>query len=267
MINYDQLLYNNLKHIEEKKKEELNKLLIKKGITTRKTDKITVNADYTHEYMYIFSERGYAYRITHRNKMLFDEMCKKIKYLAGNDNPILLKNPYDFSNFLFIKKIYPNAKFIFIHRNPVHVINSIMNLWKIHLSEKNEFLALYYKRYDKIYSNPLTRFMSRMYYDYKFPLGIFEIIHRSANDVKYYLKNVEYLPKEDYVSIRYEELCEKPNQVINGILNFLNLESSDIDFSGFIKPRKLSILPIVSSLKPYIFRRMKSYFQCFEYKI
>lgn len=266
VLNFDRLLYDHVKNIEEKEKNKINNLLKEKGITNRKTDNVEVSADYEHEYVYIFSQRNYPWKINEESKELFETLCKKIKYISGNDKPILLKNPYDYPNFLYIKKTYPNAKFVFIQRNPLEVISSNMRLWKTRLKAKDEFASMYSKEYDGIYKNPLLIFASRVYFTFKFPPGIFEVIWRAKNGTKYYLKNIKYLSKDDYISLRYEDLCERPTEIIKNILNFLDLKS-DKDFRGYIKPRKLNLTPEVRFLKKFIFKRMKAYFNYFGYKV
>lgn len=264
ILNYDMLLYNYVNGLEDKKKDELNNLFKSKGITNRKTDYMEVTSDYVHEYVYIFSERNYPSKITHKNKELFDNICKKLSYISGNDNPILLKNPYDYPNFLFIKKIYPNAKFIFIHRNPLSVISSTMLLWKTLLTNKNEYTALFSKSYSRSYGNPLIRFMMRMYYTSRVPIGIFDVLNRSVKGNKYFLENIVQISKDDYISITYESLCKNPNKVISDIMSFLNIQS-DIDFSKFIKPRKLKLIPEVKFIKKFIFKMMRPYFDYHKY--
>lgn len=266
LLNYDELIYNHINNLEEKKKKEFNNFLIKKGITNRKTDNIMVSSNYEHEYVYFFSQRNLPVTLSEKNKEVFENMCKKIQFISENDKPILLKNPYDFPNFLKIKKFFPEAKFVFIHRNPLEVISSIMRLWQTRLKNKDEFAVLYSKQYENAYTNKLSLFLMRLYYVSPFPLGIFEVIWRSRKTTKYYLKNIKYLTKDDFISIKYEDLCMEPNKVIGKILNFLNLKS-DIDFIGYVKPRKLDLTREIIFMKKFIFKLLRPYFEFFSYKI
>lgn len=266
ILKYDELIYNYVNNLEGESKKKLNKLFRNKGITDRKFDSIEVNSDYAHEYVYIFTERGYPSKITYKNKWLFENLCKKIKYISENDKSILLKNPYDYTNFLFIKMIYPNAKFIFIHRNPLQTISSTMRLWQILLKNKNEYTALFSKKYNQTFEKLPLLFLSRLCYTSRLPIGLFDVIHYSARTTKYFLKNINQLSKEDYISIRYEDLCREPNRAIAGIMDFLHLESN-IDHSNYIKPRNLKVIPEVKTMKKYILKKMKPYFEYFEYSI
>jgi len=266
VLRFDRLLYNHYQGLTEKEKQLINNSLKEKGITTRKTDTIEVSADYEHEYVYIFSQRNYPWHITEKNKEVFELLCKKIAVISRSANPLLLKNPYDYPNFLSIKKMYPQAKFIFIQRNPLDVISSTMKLWKSRLTEKDEFISLYSKEMNVMYQNPLLLFLYRVYYTLVFPPGVFEVLWRVKTGTDSYLKNIQYLSKDDYISVRYEDLCEKPNAVMNTILTFLGI-SSQRDFSGYVKPRKLKLTPEVSFLKTFIFKKMKKYFTYFGYTI
>ena len=264
ILKYDELLDIFENNLEKKKIDEINKLFISKGITTRKTDNMQVTADYAHEYMYIFLKRNYPWKINSKNKELFDEICKKLKYISNNNLPILLKNPHDFTNFIYIKNTYPNAKFIFIHRNPSDVISSTMRLWQTHLKNKNEYLALFSKKYEQLFSNPIYLFLTRFYYISPFQIGTLETIYSSLKANNYYLKNINQLSKNDYISIRYEDLCNNPNNTISDIMEFLHLKSN-IDFSKEISPRNLDMIPSVKFFRNFIFKKMKPYFDYCNY--
>ena len=264
VLNFDKLIYNHINDLEMKEKQKINNLLKEKGIVNRKTDNIEVSSEYEHEYCYIFSERNLSSKINNNNKELFETMCKKIQFISENNKPLLLKNPHDYPNFLLIKKLYPNAKFVFIHRNPLEVISSIMRLWTTRFKSKDEFLTLYSKQYDLVYKNPILLFSTKFYYTAKFPPGIFEVIWRSKNATSYFLKNINNLSKDDYISIEYGNLCEEPDENMKKILDFLGLRTN-IKFGKYIKPRKLKLIPEVIFLRKFIYKRMKSYFEYFGY--
>jgi hypothetical protein len=243
----------------------LNDLFQRKGITTRKTDNILVSSDYAYEYMYIFSDQKYSFKITEKNKPLFDEIYNKLKFISSNDYSILLKNPFDFSNFIFIKRIYPNARFIFIHRNPLRIINSTMKLYKSIYKNKNEYLALFSKTYEQSYDNKLLLILNRLLYCSYFSPGVLEAIRTCSKKLNYYLKNIGKLSKNDYISIRYEDFCKKPYTEISKIMEFLHLEC-EIDFKNPIEQRNLDLVPEVEFLKKYIGKKMEGYLQYLDYK-
>ena len=265
IFKYNELIYNHINNLEEQKKEELNNLFKNKGIINRKTDLLEVTSDYAQEYWFIFPNTDFIPKLKNKNKLLFETLCKKIKYTSKNDKPILLKNPYDFTNFLFIKKNYPNAKFIFIHRHPFKVLSSLLRAWKTLLNKKSEFLAIFSNKYNQIFENPILLFTHRIYYIGPFHTGLISAIYRYSMNTKYFLRNINRIKEEDYISIKYEDLCQDPNGVILKILDFLELNSNK-DFSKFIQPRNLDLSSEVKKFKKFIIKKMKPYLNHFEYK-
>ena len=262
LLNYHQLLHNYINKLEDKVKENLDCLLKKNGLIERGIDHIKVTSEYVHEYIYIFHEKGYPRYLTKENKWLFENLCKKIQYISENDKPVLLKNPYEYRNFLFLNKIYPDAKFIFIHRDPIHTISSTMRTWRTILSCKNKYVTLFSKpnQYDHLFEKPILLFLKRLYYSSKSPLGIFETLRYTHKNVKYFLDNIEKLPKESYISVKYEDICKYPNEFIGKIIDFLGLVHHK-DLSDLIKPRYFDLTPEATFLKRYIKKRMKYYYE------
>ena len=258
ILNYSELLYNKINSIEEKSIQDLNNYFKEMGITNRRIDKMQINADFPQEYVYLFERNNLPNRLSDKNINIFETFCKKISFISENNLPILLKNPYDFSNFIHIKKMLPSSKFIFIHRNPLNVINSTLRAWSTLYEEKNPYTTIFSPKYSKAIENPLTRSYMKFMYCSSFPLGIFKIINESKKSVDYYLKNIENLQKDDYLSISYEKLCKIPNETIKKIMEFLDV-STNIDFSGFIKERKLELSHEVKRFQPIIQKKMKNY--------
>ncbi len=267
ILNYDQLLYNKLNELEEKTIKDLENVFKEKGITNRKIDNLEITPTFTQEYVYLLIKKKKNKKINLKNFYLITEMCKKIQYISENEKPIILKNPYDFSNFLFIKKIFPHSKFIFIHRNPIHVISSNIQAWYVLLKEKNPYTALFSSYYNQIFRNPLLLYFNKIYYSSNLPIGIFGIINRATKDTKYYLNNINSLEKKDYISITYESLCKNPNKTMLEITKFLDIKSYEIDFKDFIKVRGNNITYYVKFLSKFIYRKMKLYFKEFEFKL
>lgn len=267
ILNYDQLLYNKLHDLEEKTIKDLENVFKEKGITNRKIDNLEITPTFAQEYVYLLIKKKKNKKITLKNFDLIMEMCKKIQYISENEKPIILKNPYDFSNFLFIKKMFPHSKFIFIHRNPIHVISSNMQAWNVLLKEKNPYTALFSSYYNQIFRNPLLLYFNKIYYSSPLPMGIYSIINHATKDTKYYLNNINSLEKKDYISITYESLCKNPNKTMLEITKFLDIKSYEIDFKDFIKVRGNYITPHIKFFSKFIFRKMKLYFKEFAYKL
>jgi len=268
IVKYSELIYIHINNLEEKSKEELANFFKAQSQADRSIDRLEITPNFEEEYGFILTHRNYPTRLTPRNLQILIELCKKIQFITDQNKPILLKNPWDFPNFLYIKKVFPNAKFIFIHRNPVRVINSFIRAMKILFKNKNPYGTLLSRSYERIMDIPLLYYISKIYFSKYFPIGLFRNIHYSADATNYFLKNIGSLSEEDYINIKYEDFCNDPEEIISKIMNFLNLKSqASINYKNLIKPRKLDLIVEVERLQNYIYRKMKPYFLYWGYTI
>jgi len=268
LINYNEILLNHHLKKEEFAKQLLTESFREKGLQDRGIDRLKVTAEFPEEYGFLLNKKTVQMFITRKNVALFTEMCKKIQFIAGNDKPILLKNPYDFPNFLYIKQVFPNAKFVFIHRHPFKTISSTLNAVKMILKNKNPYTTQLSKIYDKFYSNPLLRLPLRFIFSKIPECGVVLITRVTSKAVDYYLKNIEKLPKDDYITITYEEFCQHPQETLENIMKRLSLNMiKKIDASSLMSPRKVDVDTTVRKLRHYIHSSMRTYFDRFHYTI
>lgn len=266
LIRYDQLLYNHVNKQEESAKKELTELFKERGLGDRGIDRLQITADFAEEYGFLLGQKTLQMHITSKNLPLFTELCKKIQFISENSKPILLKNPYDFSNFLYLKKVFPNARFVFIHRHPLKTLSSTIKAIRLLLKNKNPYTTQLFRIYNKIFENPLILYVLILCFT-KLPVfGMMLLTINSSKMVKYFLKNIKHLPKKDYIFVTYEELCKNPQKNMEKIMESLDIEIyNKIDFASFIKPRKLQLDLSVIYLRKFIFKAMKEYFKFFGY--
>jgi len=266
LLSYHELLSNHQEQREEHAKQKLTDSFIKKGLQDRGIDQLKITADFPEEYGFLLNTQTVQMYITKKNVALFTKLCKKIQYIAGNNKPILLKNPYDFPNFLYIKQVFPKAKFVFIHRHPIKTINSTLNAIRMILNNKNMYTAQLSAIYDKFYTNPLLLQPLRFIFCAIPECSVVLITRITAKATDYYLKNIEKLHKEDYISITYEELCQHPQETLENIMEKLSLNMiKKIDATSLIRPRKVDVDYSVQKLRKYIYNSMKTYYDTFHY--
>jgi hypothetical protein len=266
LIRYHELLSNYHEQKEENAKQKLTDFFNQQGLQDRGIDQLKVTADFAEEYGFLLNTKTLRMSITKKNITLFKELCKKIQYIIKNDKPILLKNPYDFPNFLYIKQRFPLAKFVFIHRHPLKTISSTLSAIRMILMKKSTYTAQLSPLYDKCYTNPLLLQPLRFIF-HTFPeCGVVLLTNITAQATSYYLNNIDKLSKDEYISITYEEFCQHPQETLNHIMNKLSLNIiTKIDAASLIKPRKIDIDRSVKHLQQYIYDAMKTYYTAFDY--
>lgn len=262
LITYNELLCNYHENKEEGAKKRLTDSFLKDGLRDRGIDQLSVTADFAEEYGFLLGRRTVQMSITDKNVDLFKEMCKKIQLISGNQKPLLLKNPYDFKNFLIIKQMFPSARFVFIHRHPFKTISSTLNAIRTILKEKNPYTARLSAIYERCFSNPLLLYPLRFMFFTLPECSVVLITRITTKATGYYLKNIEKLPKQDYITITYEELCEHPLEILENIMEKLEISMiTNIDAASFIQLRQVEVDTVVQKLQTYIYDQMKEYFQ------
>jgi len=265
VLYHDRLLDQHLNNEAAAAVQRIADYFDRYDLDTREADRLTVGPHQPVEYSFMLPERGFPWTVSEKNSDRLRLLCKKIIYLEGNDLPVLLKNPLDFGNFLRIKQLFPDARFIFIHRHPVDVLNSQVRAMRQIFRQKNHYLALLYGTYGEAYDNPLTRGLFRLMFSSYVPVGLLYLIHRMARDSRYYVDHVGQLAEEDYVSVTYEELCRQPSETIDSVLAHLGIDVS-FDAERYIQPRDTDTAPRIETLDGYIYRRTARYCRLHGYR-
>ena len=266
LIKYDELLFNRHEKREETEKQRLTESFVKIGVRDRGIDRLTLTANFAEEYGFLLGNLTLRMSLSKKNVLIFTELCKKIQFLAGNNKPLLLKNPYDFPNFLYIKQMFPSAKFVFIHRNPIKTISSLLNAMRLIIKEKNPYTARLSRVYHLVFSNPLLLYPLEFLFCC-LPVGaVIFLTGTTLRATRYYLKNIDILPIQDYISVTYEELCTHPQETIQKIMEKLSMPMPQTyNITSLVNPRKRKIDPCVQRLQRFIFNSMTAYCERFGY--
>ena len=236
LINYDELLANHLDQTTDRAKQELGQRFRELGIAGTRFDGVEISPDFPEEYGFLLGQRQ---QLTPRTLSRFIELCRKVQFVSGAGRPLLLKNPWDSRSFLYIKKIFPESRFIFIHRNPVEVIQSLLEGMRSLLGTRNAYHALLAGFYDRLMQRPLQRSLARLMFSRRFRVGTRVVSWQVARTARYFVDHVGSLSETDHVSVRYEDLCQDPEAVINQILRFLGVpDSPEMRCRDFIRVRQ-----------------------------
>jgi hypothetical protein len=254
IIKYDELLYNRITGREAQVKADLQRVLQQEA--TRGLDDLPVGADLPEEYRFLMHDETppvifnikkrldklfFAPHLTPRSMDAFMQICRKKRFLAGDDRPLVLKNPSDYYfNFWAVHQMLPQARFIFIHRHPLPVLNSYLHGFPGILTRRSNYAALLDKRYGALFGRfPLRRQLFLAAFRSKMISRL--LLTRLIESFEYYIAHIAKLPPEQYVSVRYEDLCADPAGCLSGIGKQLGLDLVPRVPAKFVAPRHLHI--------------------------
>ncbi len=268
LIKYEELLYNHINKIENGIKDNLSIYFKGYSQSDRGIDQLHISPNFPEEYRFLLERKTGQQRFNKKSKDLFMDLCKKIQFISKNNKPILLKNPYDFTNFLYIKKVFPDTKFVFIHRNPLNTLNSQIKAMRTLLRYKSHYMALLSPWYNNLFDNKTMLYYYRFLYSHYTPIRSVSAVKKMVESTNFFLENIDNINKKNYINVTYEELCKKPNEKISDIMKFLNLETKQkIRFDDYISPRKTVLLKEIQKKKKYINRKMNKYLSYFGYSL
>jgi len=268
LINYHRLVYDRIHDIEDQSKAELRERFSNMSQDDRGIDRLKITPDFAEEYGFLLAQKTNVSKMNEENVSIFNELCKKITFLSESEKPLLLKNPFDFANFLFIKKRYPEAKFVFIHRNPMNTLNSQLKAMRTLLSKKSGYMAILSPWYNKIFEHRIKLKYYQFLYSSKTSIRVNSAINKLALSTNYFIENKSKLNENhDYLNVRYEDLCNDPEVIIKKIFTFLSINPPEgFDYESYIKPRNIAQLEELVKRRDIIERKMARYLDFFNYK-
>lgn len=154
------------------------------------------------------------------------EYLKTLKYITfkNRGKKLILKSPPNTERVRILLEMFPDAKFIFIYRNPYYMYYSIRNMWKKAILGYYSVQKITEKELDDIVFD---------HFDYL---------------TERYLQDKSLIPRGNLIEISYEDLMRIPFDIIRQIY-------SELDLPGFEKIRDDLKLQIANemSYKPFQF--------------
>lgn len=274
VVHYPELLYNRLHQREAQVRARLDRYLLSLG--DRGTDRLAPRAAYPEEYRFVLADfhiplslragkrtEFFGPHLTDRTLSTFRELCRKKQFLVGSSAeamPLVLKNPNDFHcHFMTVRRLLPRARFLFLHRHPLHVLNSHLHSFSAALATRSAYYALLDQGYRRLFGVlTLRRLIARLAMQTDWYARL--VMAQYVSSFAYYRQQVPHLPPGSYLSLRYEELCRDPERWIARIGAWLGLEMRGEVPAQMVAPRRLAVLErarrsyqrYLDALRPYL---------------
>ena len=149
---------------------------------------------------------------------VFETFCKKLT-LISNNKQLLFKNPFHTLRLPLLLEMFPNARFIYITRNPLDVIPSSQHMWNI-VGRQNCL--------KKEFVKPDVREICQIV------LQFYKTVEKFKNLIK----------KDYFTQITYEDLEKSPVEELKRVYSELH-----IDFTSEYEDRVNNYLNTISNYK------------------
>ena len=182
-------------------------------------------------------------------KNVYLKMLKQISLFQGKKKQLLLKNPHNTGRVKILLQLFPNAKFIFIHRDPYEVYASTKYLYQ--KAVKTQFLQDFSEK----------EMEERVLYCYE-------------KSMKKYLEDKHLIPNESLYEISFTQMEKEPLESMKKIYSHLKLSDFDKNkpnFQAYLNTvkdyQKNKLVEIPRNIKKQINTRWKFAFENWEYKL
>ena len=172
--------------------------------------------------------------------------CAKVRQDTGKT--ILLKNPAHSLRIPLLNEIFPNAKYIYIHRHPYKVVASSLHLWKVMAKDNQLKGQPYFPKLEEV-----TRGLEKFY----------EVIDNE----------LDALPMHSHCTVFYEDLESDPVREIRKIYKTFGIEFND-DFENRLHARleqerdfRKNSYTFDEQQKSEVYRIMKTQFDQYQYQV
>lgn len=186
-------------------------------LSTRLIDSMRITPDFPEEYGFLLAGR----RLTPENVEAFRAACTHIVARRGLGR-VLLKNPWDIDQLDFIRKSFPNARFVAIHRHPADVVASQRNAMKTLILDG----SAYHDLIDPRSGTGRVPLAGRLLLRVPGAMSIFATVLMVRLRLRLARMMVELAPLDprDLIEIRFEDLAADQAAVLGKVHAFLGLD-------------------------------------------
>ena len=227
---------------------------------TRIIDDVRLSEDLPEEYGFLLPKRRLSEESAPKLVAIYRDLAEE----RDSGKMSLLRNPWDLSRTVLIHRLFPQARFVFVVRDPLATINSQLQAMRTLFAIPSAYHALLDPRYAR-----LTR-RKVLFALYRFVISRGRMVDRilkgfvASTDAL--IRDLPHLPSDQWMVVRYEDLLNEPAKELARLYGFLDLSVEKIpDLASEIRPSGRALDPHVESRIPKILERTRRFRERFGY--
>lgn len=251
LLFYPRLLSRHASSAPDQDRQLLQAWMNAQTVTTRGIDDIRMTPDMVEEYGFLLQRFSGQSVLVKSNQPLFEGMCRKLQYLNPGSKGVLLKNPLDTGNGPRIHRFYPQARFIFIARDPLQILQSQYNNALHFATDPPPLLDILLQKFPLARIGVLRyRMLLRLVGKSRFGrLTVPGLMRSVVRELEAYRASYAGLPDSVKIEVTYHELIKQPRQTLDRIGAFLGLGARLDAFDAKVRPRSGRTIPEIESVR------------------
>jgi hypothetical protein len=226
------------------------------GVRERPGDGLPVLASSSEEYGYLLALQAGSSRTTARSVSTLRATVSALQQERPDHTP-LLRNPWDYAATHKLSRWFPRARFVFVHRDPLHTVGSAVEMFQAFWHAPHPYGVLMSPRYRRAWERSWQRSLFQA--AARRPQLVARLVAGGTGLAhKAHLTDVSKLDPARALHVRYDELLADPEQRVDAILRQLEIPI-DGDPPTPARVRSPAPRPWMQSIRAQLLRRTARY--------
>ena len=188
-----------------------------------------LSPDAAEEYGWVLRRQAGSFRLSHKTLPAFENLSRKLMFLHPGSRAVLFKNPWDTGFADRIAQLLPEARFVFIRRDPIEILSSelrnaqhfgarrdpLLRLLMNGIPELKALMGIYRLAYHGVGKRAYSRVFLRMLYA------------DIRSNLRRYEAALRQIPPGRAIEIGYGELVDNTTATLDRVARFLGLPLTD----------------------------------------
>jgi hypothetical protein len=218
------------------------------GAPTRGFDEIALSHATVDEYAFVLRRHAGSPFLNAHTLATFKQLMRKLAFVQQRSH-VLLKNPWDTRQGAFIATHFPSAKFIFLRRDPVRVLDSQVRALDGIAAGENPLVAF------MLQGLPLENMVLSGVRGVRHLLGqrvfrrlLVRLVEKHVRDeIRFYRRSLASVPHAHRVEVSYEDLIADPVTTLKPVVALIGLPLEHPLSTVTATPRCRDLLPEVAA--------------------
>ncbi len=228
------------------------------GVFTRPGDGLAVEPEGSEEYGYALTLTSDTSRTTAENLPVLRDLIAGLVAEHPGHTP-LLRNPWDYAATHKLAAWFPDARFVFVHRDPIATVGSAVEMFRDFWTAPHPYGVLMSPRYRRSWASRWQRTLFQAA-AHRPRLVARIIASGTAMAHRAHLRDAAVLAPHRALHVRYSDLLSDPTQRIDDLLRQLDIPIVG-DVLADAAPRTAPDRPWMDAVTPALLRATRRYRQ------
>lgn len=219
------------------------------GLARRVLDAIPLSPETVEEYGWILKREAGSFALGEETLPTFRDLVLKLSWLRPDASALLLKNPWDTPRADQVAALFPEARFVFLLRDPIEVLSSELRNATHFSSERNPLVQLLTEGIPRVrFYLGLARMGRRLMGErLSERFLVWWLLKDVMNNLRAYRAAMERIPPSRVVQLRYSELVDDTRGALERVAQLTGLPVSDAVDELRARRRSGGLLPAIEA--------------------